>query len=104
MARWDAALREGKYLKPETAALVLKPSQTADGETNQYGFGLSLYPDGAGGLYGYGHEGSWGGFRTSYYRYLSADRATVILSNKGDFDPDGFWYKLNDAIEQHQPH
>lgn len=103
MARWDAALREGKYLKPETTVLALKPSQTADGQTNQYGFGLSLYPDGEGGLYGYGHEGSWGGFRTSYYRYLSDDRSMVILSNKGDFDPDAFWYKLNDAIEQHAP-
>ena len=103
MARWDVALREGKYLKPETAALALKPSQTADGETNQSGLGWSLYPDGEGGLYGSGHEGSWGGFRTSYYRYLSADRSTMILSNKGDFDPDAFWYKLNDAIEQHPP-
>ena len=46
-------------------------------------------------------DGSWGGFRTSYYRYLTADRSTVILSNRGDFDADDFWYPLNDLIEEH---
>ena len=48
---------------------------------------------------GFGHEGSWGGFRTSYYQYSLADRTTVILSNRGNFDPDNFWYALNDAVE-----
>lgn len=101
MAQWDIALREGKLLKPATMQLALAPSKTRDGETNQYGLGWSLYPDGAGGLTGYGHDGSWGGFRTSYYRYLAADRTTVILSNRGDFDTDKFWYALDAVIEKH---
>jgi CubicO group peptidase (beta-lactamase class C family) len=97
MARWDAAVREGKLVKPEAMRLALTPSKTRDGKTNDYGFGWSLYFDG-GKLIGYGHDGSWGGFRTSYYRYLAADRTTVLLSNRGDFDPDKFWYALDDAV------
>jgi CubicO group peptidase (beta-lactamase class C family) len=97
MARWDAAVREGKLLRPETMKLALTPSKTRDGKTNDYGFGWALYFDG-GKLIGYGHDGSWGGFHTSYYRYLAADRTTVLLSNRGDFDPDKFWYALDDVV------
>jgi hypothetical protein len=62
--------------------------------------GWQIYPNDSGGLNGFGNEGSWGGFRTSYYQYLLANRTTVILSNRGTFDPDNFWYALNDAVEE----
>jgi CubicO group peptidase (beta-lactamase class C family) len=101
MAHWDAALRAGKLLKPATMKLALTPSRTRDGKTNDYGFGWAVYFDKSGGMIGYGHGGSWGGFRTSFYRYLAADRTTIILSNRGDFNPDLFWYALNDVIEKH---
>jgi len=100
LLRWDAALRAGKLLKPATMREALKPSRTRDGKTNNYGLGWSLYPGEGGALNGYGHDGSWAGFRTSYYRYLAADRTTILLSNKGDFDPDKFWYALNDVLEE----
>jgi CubicO group peptidase (beta-lactamase class C family) len=100
MARWDAALREGKLLKPDTMKMALMPSKTRDRKTNTYGLGWMLYPGDEGALNGYGHEGSWGGFETSYYRYLPADRTTVLLSNRGDFDTDKFWYALNEVIER----
>lgn len=102
MQRWDAALREHKLIKKATMELALKPSKTRDGQTNDYGFGWQIYPNDSGGLSGFGHEGSWGGFRTSYYQYLLANRTTVILSNRGTFDPDKFWYALNDAVEEWQ--
>jgi CubicO group peptidase (beta-lactamase class C family) len=101
MAAWDAALRAGTLLKPETMQRALKPSRTQDGMKNDYGLGWELFFDG-GTLIGYGHDGSWGGFRTTYYRYLAEDRTTVILSNRGNFDPDAFWYPLNDLIEKMQ--
>lgn len=101
MANWDRALRSHKLIKSETMQLALTPSKTRDGKKNDYGFGWSIYPGEGGGMNGFGHEGSWGGFHTSYYRYLVADRTTVILSNKGNFDPDKFWYALNDVIEKH---
>jgi CubicO group peptidase (beta-lactamase class C family) len=100
MARWDAALREGKLLKPDTMKMALLPSKTRDRKTNAYGLGWMLYPGDEGALNGYGHEGSWGGFETSYYRYLAGDRTTVLLSNRGDFDTDKFWYALNELVER----
>jgi CubicO group peptidase (beta-lactamase class C family) len=100
MANWDRALRNRKLIKNQTMQLALTPSKTHDGKTNNYGFGWTVYPGDAG-LNGFGHEGAWGGFKTSYYRLLIADRTTVILSNRGDFDPDKFWYALNDVIEKH---
>jgi CubicO group peptidase (beta-lactamase class C family) len=102
LARWDAAMRDGKILKPATRKLALAPSQTADGKTNNYGFGWSLYFGKGGSLIGYGHRGLWRGFRANYYDYVLEDRTTVILSNRSDFDPDKFWYALDDAVEKNQ--
>ena len=100
MAQWDAALREGKLLKPETMKLALTPSKTRDGETNDYGFGWPVDLDKSGRMNGYGHEGFWGGFETLYDRQLVTDRTTVLLSNRGNFKTDKFWYTLNDVIEE----
>lgn len=100
MRQWDAALREHKLITADSLQAALQPSKTKDGETNSYGWGWEVYRDDSGGMNGFGHEGSWGGFRTSYYQYVAADRTTVILSNRGNFDPDGFWYELNDAVEE----
>jgi CubicO group peptidase (beta-lactamase class C family) len=100
MARWDTALRQGTLLDPATVRSALTPSKTRDGKTNDYGFGWALYIDDARKMNGYGHDGDWNGFRTSYYRYLRADRTTVVLSNRGDFDTDKFWYALDEVIEK----
>lgn len=100
MAQWDMTLREHKLVKESTMTRALEPSKTRDGETNTYGLGWEIFPNDSGGLNGFGHEGSWGGFETSYYRYLLEDRTTVILSNRSTFDPDAFWYKLNDVVEE----
>jgi CubicO group peptidase (beta-lactamase class C family) len=102
---WDRTLRQGKLVRPLSMRLALTPSETRDGKINDYGRGWSLYFGEAGDagavLKGYGHDGSWGGFRTSYYRDLLADRTTVLLSNRGTFDPDKFWYALQDVVEKH---
>ena len=66
---------------------------------NTYGHGWLIYPSDNGGRNGFGHNGSWSGFETSCYRYELANRTTVILTNRGGFDVDGLWYKLNDAVE-----
>jgi CubicO group peptidase (beta-lactamase class C family) len=99
MGRFDAALRENRLLKADTFQRAIATSKTDNGDLNTYGFGWSLYPSDAGGLNGWGHDGGWQGFQTSYYHYEVADRTTVVLSNRGDFDVDAFWYKLNGAIE-----
>jgi hypothetical protein len=35
------------------------------------------------------------------YRYLAADRTTVILSNRGNFDTDKLWTALDKAVGNH---
>lgn len=101
MAHWDEAVRERRLLQASTWKLALTPSKTRDGKTNAYGLGWGLYFDKPGELYGYGHDGSWNGFETSYYRYLTGDRTTVVLSNRGICNTDKLWTALNGVVERH---
>jgi CubicO group peptidase (beta-lactamase class C family) len=103
MIRWDRAWREGLFLKAKTVEMMLKEIKTRDGIATGYGLGFALYPNRTGGLYGFGHDGYWGGFRTSYYRHIESNRTTILLSNREDFDMDAFWYKLNAAIDANLP-
>jgi len=104
MARWDAAVRARKLLKPTTWKLALTPSQTGDGKTNPYGLGWWLYANRSGRLYGFGHDGYWQGFATSYYDYLAEQHSVVLLSNRGEsIDLNKFWDKLNRLIRAHAP-
>jgi CubicO group peptidase (beta-lactamase class C family) len=100
MAAWDRAIRGEKLIKPETWNLALTPSKTRDGMTNAYGLGWALYFEKPKSIYGYGHDGSWGGFQTTYYRYLAADRTTVLLSNRGTMDTDKLWMALDKIVEK----
>ena len=101
MSRWDVAVRSSQLLKPQTWKSALTPSRTRDGHPLDYGLGWMTYADKNGEVYGYGHDGSWGGFRNSYYRHLTSDRTTVILSNRGSLDTDSLWDALNEVVEQH---
>jgi len=98
MAKWDAALRTNKLLKPATMKLALTGSRKNKG----YGLGWKLYHDDDGTLYGFGHDGYWEGFTTMYYNYLTNDHTVVLLSNRGnDIDLDDFWEKLSGLIDTH---
>jgi CubicO group peptidase (beta-lactamase class C family) len=100
LALWDEAVRERQFLKPETWRAALTPSKTRDGKTNNYGYGWSLYFDEANQLIGFGHDGSWGGFRSSYYFRVPSNRTTILLGNRANFDMDKFWYALQAVIER----
>ena len=101
MAHWDDAIRARKFLKPETWSLALTPSKIRNGNHINYGLGWTTYYDQPKKIYGFGHDGSWGGFETSYYHYLTADVTTVLLSNRGNIDTDKFWTGLEKIIEDH---
>jgi CubicO group peptidase (beta-lactamase class C family) len=96
---FDAAIREHRLVRAETMQRALATSRTADGEVNTYGLGWGIYPNDRGGLNGFGHGGSWGGFRTMYYADLNNRRTTIVLSNRGSFDPDAFWDDVNPLID-----
>jgi CubicO group peptidase (beta-lactamase class C family) len=96
MARWDEALRTNKLIRPATMKLALTGSK----QNSDYGLGWELYHDDDGALYGFGHDGYWEGFNTSYYNYLTKNYTTVLLSNRGhDFDHDEFWKKLSELLD-----
>ena len=98
MAKWDAALRGNKLLKPATMKLALTGSKQNKG----YGLGWQLCREDDGQLYGYGHNGYWSGFSTMYYNYLANDSTVVLLSNRGDaIDLDEIWDKLSGLIDTH---
>ena len=101
MAHWDIAVRAGKLLKPETWKLALTPSKTRDGKLFDYGLGWMTYYDKPDEIYGYGHDGAWGGFNSSYYRHLTSDRTTVLLSNRGNIDTDKLWTGLDKLVDSH---
>jgi CubicO group peptidase (beta-lactamase class C family) len=103
LERFDAALRAGRLLKPPTMKAALKPSRTRDGKQNDYGLGWDLYLEDDGSLYGFGHDGSWSGFRTSYYWHLTTNRSYIILSNRANFPTDKFGEQLIDAAEGRAP-
>ena len=103
LERWDAAVRAGKLLKPATRRAALIGSRTRDGKTNDYGLGWSLYRKKDGALYGYGHDGDWSGFRTSYYRHLTTGRSYIVLSNRGNFPMDTFGEALIAAADAPGP-
>ncbi|MBS0209247.1 MAG: beta-lactamase family protein [Planctomycetes bacterium] len=103
MERWDQAIRQHKLIKAETMREALSRTLTDDGTVNDYGLGWQAYRNDEGKINGFGHQGEWAGFRTLYYQYTLADRTTVILSNRGNFDTDRFWYPLEEAVEAHQP-
>lgn len=98
LAQWDHATRKRRLLKPETWRRALTPHTTQDGETNGYGLGWGLYFDNPKKLNGFGHDGSWGGFNTLYYRHLGDDRSMIILSNRGNFDVDQLWEDVTEIL------
>src|SRR6516165_3907908 len=60
LAKWDAALRERKFVKPSSYELMWSPVKLHDGKMYPYGFGWSL--EDRGGFRAVSHTGSWQGF------------------------------------------
>jgi CubicO group peptidase (beta-lactamase class C family) len=95
MARWDAAIRTNKLIKPATMKLALTGSR----RNKVYGLGWEIYRDDNAPMHGFGHDGYWRGFNTTYYNYLTDNHTVVLLSNRGDaIDLDKFWEKLSELI------
>lgn len=103
MLRFDVAIREQRLLKRDTMDLALTPAKTLNGVLTPHGLGWRVYRNRGNEVIGYGHDGHWNGFNTSFYYYCVKDRTTVILSNRHEFDPDQFWYALNRSIDQYLP-
>ena len=83
LAKWDAALREKKFVKASTYELMWSPVKLNDGKTYPYGFGWFL--EDKGGFKAVSHTGSWQGFAMAINRY-EKDGLTVIVMTNLDSD------------------
>ena len=88
LAKWDAGLRSGKLLKPETIRLMLTPTKLASGQEVKYGLGNELLID-RGHRVG-GHNGEIFGFNSSFSRYVDDNLSVILLCNLGDVPGEEF--------------
>jgi CubicO group peptidase (beta-lactamase class C family) len=78
LARWDAALAQGKLVKKETLQLAFTPGKLTEGECD-YGFGWRVQT--RDGKRVVDHNGSWNGTRTYLGRWIDERITIVVLSN-----------------------
>lgn len=100
LLKFDRAMRDRAVLKPDTWAKALAPSNTRDGKTNEYGMGWGLDLDDKKKAVGFGHNGSWGGFKTRYWLDLEKNRTVILLSNRDDISPAGFAGQLERFLDR----
>jgi CubicO group peptidase (beta-lactamase class C family) len=79
LVAWDAALRKGEFLKPESLEAWWTPVELANGTTFPYGFGWAISEQRGERLIE--HGGSWQGFRAAIARYVDQDLTVVVLAN-----------------------
>jgi CubicO group peptidase (beta-lactamase class C family) len=84
-AKWDAALRAGKILMPQSWAEVYRPAALLSGHTYPYGFAWFL--EQSAGQAVRQHSGAWQGFTTFFIRYLGDQVSVVVLTNLAGANP-----------------
>lgn len=97
LAAWDAALRQGRFLKPASLDTWMRPVTLADGTEYQYGFGWSVSEQRGRRLIE--HGGSWQGFRTAIARYVDQDLTIVVLTNLSSAEPETMAHEIAGLIE-----
>ena len=81
LAKWDAALQNGKLFKQSTLEQMWTPVKLNNGQTHPYGFGWELEPIGS--HKKVNHGGSLPGFRAQLARFID-DKLTVVVLTNGD--------------------
>ena len=79
LAKWDAALREKKFLTSSSYELMWSPVKLNDGKTYPYGFGWFL--EDKGGYKAVSHTGSWQGFTMAINRYEKNELTVIVMTN-----------------------
>ncbi len=79
LAKWDAALRDGRAVRRESFEVMLEPTLLKDGSLYPYGFGwgTAVYEDQA----LHHHTGGVSGFACQMARLTDGGLTTIVLSN-----------------------
>lgn len=78
LAKWDAALYDGRLLKPATLKMAFAPATQTDDANVQYGFGWRISGESL------WHSGETMGFRNVIIRYPKRRLTVIVLSNRND--------------------
>jgi len=79
LSKWDAALREKKFVKASSYEAMWSPVKLNDGKTYPYGFGWFL--EDKGGYKAVSHTGSWQGFTMAINRYEKEGLTVIVMTN-----------------------
>ncbi len=81
LARWDAALYDGRLLKADTLRQAFSPATKTDDPQVEYGFGWRITGDSL------WHSGETIGFRNVIVRFPARRTTVVVLTNRNDPEP-----------------
>jgi CubicO group peptidase (beta-lactamase class C family) len=81
LAKWDAALCEGRLLRPASLRLAFQAATPTDDPAVQYGFGWRITGETR------WHSGETLGFRNVIVRYLEERFTVMVLTNRDDPAP-----------------
>lgn len=87
LSKWDAALYEGKLLKPSSFDLMWTPVKMKNGQPNKAGYGFGWFIEERNGHRCIHHDGSWQGFETAIDRYVDDHLSVVALTNLAGAKP-----------------
>jgi CubicO group peptidase (beta-lactamase class C family) len=88
LAKWDAALSEGKLLSRASYEQMWTPFKLNNGKPNPDGYGFGWFIGDVNGHHVFEHEGAWQGFNTNISRYVDDRLTIVILTNLDGCHPD----------------
>ena len=81
LAKWDAALYDGRLLRPESLRQAFTPSVDGDDPAVRYGFGWRISG------HALWHSGESIGFRNVIVRYPQRRFTVIVLTNRNDPEP-----------------
>jgi CubicO group peptidase (beta-lactamase class C family) len=81
LAKWDAALYDGRLLAPESLRLAFTPATKTDDPAVEYGFGWRITGDSL------WHSGETVGFRNVIVRYPKNHFTVIVLTNRDEPEP-----------------
>jgi CubicO group peptidase (beta-lactamase class C family) len=94
LAKWDAALRDGKLVSARSYRLMWTPFVLHDGKPNTDGYGFGWFIGNTNGHRVIEHEGAWQGFNTNISRYVDDGLTVVVLTNLDGAHPDGITHHV----------
>jgi CubicO group peptidase (beta-lactamase class C family) len=81
LAKWDAALYDGRLLRKESRDLAFTPATHTDNPSVDYGFGWRISGETL------WHSGETRGFRNVIIRYPARKLTVIMLTNRNDPEP-----------------